>query len=341
MKRILKARIVILPILLTFFPFGVTAQMVAELYQAKVFLNNRSTEELDRGFSNALVKVLIKLTGQSQISSNLPWVKTLIDGAESFIERYSFEPVAKPNPGLNLLAVFDKKILTQELETLEIRQWNSVRPTILFKMVKNSENLSDIYNLDKTYYKWINEKAIDRGLPVANLELPKIQPNIDNPNDLQISNQNKFPGSVEFSINVSANNATEIDAVLLFLEEKKKFNFIEIEPETAAGKLVDLVADHIAKTILLNFEETKTQEVVLEFFNINSRKEFEKLLAYLSELEQIENIFIKSIKATSLKLEILVKGGLRGFEQSILYSEQVQKTSNRNSMQYNFFDKGE
>ena len=127
---------------------------------------------------------------------------------------------------------------------------------------------------------------------------------------------------------------------MFFLKEKKKFNFIEIDPETATGKLVDLVADHIAKTILLNFEETKTQEVILEFFNINSRKEFEKLLAYLSEVEQIENISIKSIKATSLKLEILVKGGLRGFEHSVLYSEILQKTSNRNSMQYNFLDKG-
>ena len=82
MKRILKARIVILLISLTFIPFVVSAQMVAELYQAKVFLNDRSAEELNRGFSEALVKVLIKLTGQSQISSNLPWVKTIIDGAK-------------------------------------------------------------------------------------------------------------------------------------------------------------------------------------------------------------------------------------------------------------------
>ena len=121
-----------------------------------------------------MVKVLIKLTGQSQISSNLPWVKTLIDGAESFIERYSFlEPVAKPNAGLNLLAAFDKNIKFQELETLEIRQWNSVRPTILFKMIKNRENLGDIYNLDKIYYELINQKAIDRGLTSCKFGITK------------------------------------------------------------------------------------------------------------------------------------------------------------------------
>ena len=340
MKRILKARIVILFILLTFVPFGVPAKLVAELYQTKVFLNDRSTEELNRGFSEALVKVLIKLTGQSQISLNLPWVKTLIDGAESFIERYSFEPVSKPSAGLNLLATFDKKILTQELETLEIRQWNSVRPTILFKLVGNSENLSKLNNFDKIYYERINHKAIDRGLPVATFKMPKIQPNSRYPNELKFNNQDKYPGSVEFAINVGANNDIEIDATLMFLEEKQKFNFIEVDPETAASKLVDLVADYVAKTVLLNFGETKTQEVVLEFFNVNSRKEFERLLAYLSELEQIENIFIRSVEATSLKLEIIVKGGLRGFEQSVLYSEVLRKISNRNLKQYNFLDKG-
>ena len=329
MKRILKARIVFLLISLTFIPFVVSAQMVAELYQAKVFLNDRSAEELNRGFSEALVKVLIKLTGQSQISSNLPWVKTIIDGAESFIERYSFEPVSKPHAGLNLLATFDKKILTQELETLEIRQWSSVRPTILFKLVSNNENFDNIDNLVEN----IKHKAIDRGLPVATLELPKVEPDSEYPKRLQVNNENKYPGSVEFSMKIGTNNIIEIDAALLFLEKRQKFNFIAMNLETAASKLVDLVADHVAKTILLNFGESRTQEVALEFFNINSRRKFERLLAYLSELEQIENIFIKSIKATSLKLEILVKGGLRGFEQSVLYSEVLQKTSNRNSLQ--------
>ncbi len=98
--------------------------------------------------------------------------------------------------------------------------------------------------------------------------------------------------------------------------------------------------DHVAKTILLNVRETKTQDVVLEFFNIKSRKEFERLLAYLSALEQIEKVFVKSIEATSLKLEIFVKGGLKGFEQCVLYSEVLQRTSNRNPLQYNFLDKG-
>lgn len=340
MKRILKARIIILLISLTFIPFVVSAQMVAELYQAKVFLNDRSAEELNRGFSEALVKVLIKLTGQSQISSNLPWVKTIIDGAESFIERYSFEPVSKPHAGLNLLATFDKKILTQELETLEIRQWSSVRPTILFKLVSNNENFDNIDNLVENYYENIKHKAIDRGLPVATLELPKVEPDIEYPQKLQVNNENKYPGSVEFLMKSGTNNVIEIDAALLFLEKRQKFNFIAMNLETAASKLVDLVADHVAKTILLNFGESRTQEVALEFFNINSRRKFERLLAYLSELEQIENIFIKSIKATSLKLEILVKGGLRGFEQSVLYSEVLQKTSNRNSLQYNFLDNG-
>ena len=72
MKRIRKARIAFLFISLIFFPFAVSAKMVEGLYQTKVFLNDRSTAELNRGFSEALVKVLIKLTGQSEISSNLP-----------------------------------------------------------------------------------------------------------------------------------------------------------------------------------------------------------------------------------------------------------------------------
>ena len=141
--------------------------MVEGLYQTKVFLNDRSTAELNRGFSEALVKVLIKLTGQSEISSNLPWVRTLIDGAESFIERYSFEPVSEPKIGLNLLAAFDKKILIQELKTLEIRQWGSVRPTILFEIAKKHEDSINLNNSDLNYYETINRKAIERACQLS------------------------------------------------------------------------------------------------------------------------------------------------------------------------------
>ena len=340
MKRIRKARMAFLLILLIFFPFAVSAQMVEGLYQTKVFLNDRSTAELNRGFSEALVKVLIKLTGQSEISSNLPWVKTLIDGAESFIERYSFEPVSEPKVGLNLLAAFDKKILVQELRTLEIRQWGSVRPTISFVIAKNREDPINLVDSGMTYYEIINQKAIERGLPVAFLGAFNTQSNTVYSNELYVGNKNKYPGSVEFFLNTLTNNVIEVDATLWFLNEKQEFNFVENDPGNAARRLVDLVVDHVAKTILSNVRETKTQDVVLEFFNIKTRKEFEKLLAYLSELEQIEKVFVKSIKATSLKLEIFVKGGLNGFEQCVLYSKVLQKTSNRNPLQYNFLDKG-
>ena len=124
-----------------------------------------------------------------------------------------------------------------------------------------------------------------------------------------------------------------------FLKRQKNLILLKLIPENAIGRLVDLVVDHVAKTILSNVRETKTQDVVLEFFNIKSRKEFERLLAYLSALEQIEKVFVKSIEATSLKLEIFVKGGLKGFEQCVLYSEVLQRTSNRNPLQYNFLDK--
>ena len=134
MYKFLKARIKILLILIPLFPCIISAQMVSELYQARVLIADRSSEELARGFSEALVKVLIKLTGQSEVSSSMPWVKMLVDGAESFIERYSFEPKLENDTELTLLAVFDKKILSQELKTLEIRQWNSVRPLTLFKL---------------------------------------------------------------------------------------------------------------------------------------------------------------------------------------------------------------
>ena len=340
MKRIRKARIAFLFISLIFFPFAVSAKMVEGLYQTKVFLNDRSTAELNRGFSEALVKVLIKLTGQSEISSNLPWVRTLIDGAESFIERYSFEPVSEPKAGLNLLATFDKKILIQELKTLEIRQWGSVRPTISFEIAKKQEDSISLDNSDPTYYETINRKAIERGLPVVFSESRNVQPNVGYSSEFYVSNQNRYPGSVEFSINTGVNNVTEVNAVLWFLKETQEFNFIETDSENAVRRLVDLVVDHVAKTILSNVRETKTQDVVLEFFNIKSRQEFERLLAYLSALEQIDKVFVKSIEATSLKLEIFVKGGLKGFEQCVLYSEVIRRTSNRNPLQYNFLDKG-
>ena len=149
-------------------------------------------------------------------------MRTLIDGAESFIERYSFEPVSEPKIGLNLLAAFDKKILIQELKTLEIRQWGSVRPTILFEIAKKHEDSINLNNSDLNYYETINRKAIERGLPVAFSESRSVQPNVGYSSEFYVSYKDRYPGSVEFSIKTGVDNVTEVNAALWFLKETKR-----------------------------------------------------------------------------------------------------------------------
>ena len=42
-----------------------------------------------------------------------------------------------------------------------------------------------------------------------------------------------------------------------FLKETQEFNFIETDSENAVRRLVDLVVDHVAKTILSNVRRLK------------------------------------------------------------------------------------
>ena len=338
MNTIRKARFIIIMLSLSIYSCSISAEMVAGLYQARVLIADRSESELTRGFSEALVKVLIKLTGQSQISSNMPWVRMLIDGAESFIERYSFELKPENQKELSLLAVFDKKILSQELQTLEIRRWNSVRPTILFRIIEPYGNLSPEYILEQDYYDIINKKATDRGLPVTFFQSQSDSFENQYEDDLKLNYLAQYPAHVEFSITSFTADKLQLNGSLFFLNKKKILNMSGNNIKALLDRMVDVTADHIASVIVLNDGGIEPQEVILEFFGIESREEFERLLKYLDALEQVGKTSVKTIEASSIELEITVKGGVRGFEQSVMYSKVLQKTSDRNSLQYTFLE---
>ena len=338
MNTVRKARVIIIMLSSFIYPCSISAEMVTGLYQARVLIADRSESELTRGFSEALVKVLIKLTGQSQISSNMPWVSMLIDGAESLIERYSFEPKPENQTELSLLAVFDKKILSQELQTLEIRQWNSVRPKILFRTRERYGTLLAEDILEQDYYDIINKKATDRGLPVRFFQSQSDSFENQYEDGSKLNYLAQYPAYVEFSITSFTADKIQLNGSLFFLNKKKILNISGNDIKALLDQMVDVTADHIANVIVLNDGVIEPQEVILEFFGIESREEFERLLKYLDALEQVGKTSVKTIEASSIELEISVNGGVRGFEQSVIYSKVLQKTSDRNSLQYTFLE---
>ena len=131
-NRILRVIRVVIFSLWGFAPASLMATDVANLYTAEVPIYGKSEEELEEAVGSALKSVLVKITGSASGAGDS--VIVLVDGAMSFLERYSYIE-SEETDLVYLSATFDQSILNSELTTLEIPIWGKERPNTLLKVL--------------------------------------------------------------------------------------------------------------------------------------------------------------------------------------------------------------
>ena len=146
-------------------PASLMAIDVANLYTAEVPISGKSDDELEKAVGSALKSVLVKITGNASGAGDS--VSVLIDGAMSFLERYSYIESSETDL-VYLSATFDQFILNSELTTLEIPIWGKERPNTLLKVLVDTgfgyeDPQHELYDL---LLNMFSERARYRGLPI-------------------------------------------------------------------------------------------------------------------------------------------------------------------------------
>ena len=319
-------------------PASLMAIDVANLYTAEVPISGKSDDELEEAVGSALKSVLVKITGNASGAGDS--VSVLIDGAMSFLERYSYLESGETDL-VYLSATFDQSILNSELTTLEIPIWGKERPNTLLKVLvdKGSGYEDPEHEQYDLLLKMFSERARNRGLPIKFSQkqiLGKINDELFSSANSGIKENfhekrlgQKYPASCIVLVNLKETHGDIWEAFwsLSIGDEETQFRSEGDLIDIVTSEIIDSVVDKVAAVFLEPIIVRKPEVIEIGIIGLARSTEFLGVLAYLSKLDLVDNVSISSMQTEQISLTVSTRKSRRELLQSIAFGNYLSLVS--------------
>jgi len=177
-------------------PVAGRSAVVTGLYEAEVPVPDQSNASQKQGVANALLNVLIKLTGDREVQGRAG-AASLLEHPEQYVQQYQFhkKPVIVNNQlsldeRLYLWVSFKADSLDKALQNNSVPQWGRIRPATLIWLVTQLGPDRKFVGLEDElgYAAILDGRAQQRGVPVAH-------PLLDNEDRLVVKETDVVGGS--------------------------------------------------------------------------------------------------------------------------------------------------
>jgi len=143
---------------------NVEAEVIDDLYDAKIAVNDQSQRTQNKAFSLALQQVLIKVRGNSDLLSNQK-ITHAMTKVTPFIRSYSYEKQAAQ---LYLVISFDPQRVENLIRNAGFPVWDKRRPdTLIWLAIKSSDGSARQIATTSEYaeiYQQLSARAAQRGI---------------------------------------------------------------------------------------------------------------------------------------------------------------------------------
>tara|TARA_A100001037_G_C15119265_1_gene622963 strand:+ start:486 stop:1610 length:1125 start_codon:yes stop_codon:yes gene_type:complete len=322
-------------VFIVFYSMETSAYDVSGLYQARVPVLDRSSTELSRGASLALSRVLVKLTGQVELTSK-PELMLLQSRAKEFLLQYTYEK-RQENEKLYLVAEFDPNALAAELEPLDVPIWGKERPLTFLYVVVTRPTGRQIFTAQESATYLFENRASYRGIPVVFPETEEIGSDLSlfSPHDMEIFLEKKSlsrsSGQDTSSfmlghLSQSALGIWEADWILQVGQERYRWklesDILELLIEGSVDVLADSLVRRFADPVLL----ARAEQLTIEISGVRSLQDYARVCAYVDSLDTVSEIFVREITEGNLYLDVTAKGGPKALRQSISFGDLLVGT---------------
>lgn len=140
---------------------------VEGLYEARVPVDSQTAEERSQAVTEALVEVLIKLTGQQDVSTH-PGLQDALQGATRYMQQFRYLAAEPPATGQQLAVRFDPSALSELLSQQKLPLWGRSRPATLLWLAVEQNGRRELVgaNSEDRLQDMVASHAQRRGLPV-------------------------------------------------------------------------------------------------------------------------------------------------------------------------------
>lgn len=155
------------------------ALKVSGLYQATVPVSDESAATRNPAIKQALLQVLVKLTGERNISKT-SGIGPIIERPERFVQQFRYRQTTDAEnqqaPTPELWVQFDETALNDALRSYGLTVWGKERPSILVWLAHEDNQVRRLVSFEETpkYMTMLDQRAAARGLsllfPLLDLE---------------------------------------------------------------------------------------------------------------------------------------------------------------------------
>ena len=307
-------------------PVAGRSAVLTGLYQAEVLVPDQSDTSQKEGVANALLNVLIKLTGDRKVQDRAG-VANLLQHPEQYVQQYQFhkKPVIVNNQltldeQLYLWVSFNSDILDKAMQNINLPQWGSIRPvTLLWLVTQQGQDRKFISLEDELgYAAVIDGRAQQRGIPV-------VYPLLDSEDSQMVKETDVIGGILDPFRKASQRYATDVVVIgtlsnvsatswegrwtMLLDNEPVTWSVKGANAEQALYSGIDRLADELASRFVHATAKAGESGVEIEVKDIDDFDQYSKVLKYLRTLNSVVSVDIKAVEPGSVTYSVIATGG--------------------------------
>jgi hypothetical protein len=327
--------------ILLIFSSLVYAIPAASLYQITIPAPSESQDDLQKTLPEALIQVMIKVSGNSKIAQS-SFLQAQLPQAASFVESYTYLHTSE---GLALQVQFARKAINQLIRQTGDQIWDDQRPLTLIALVAQDPSGPTLLNsqANSPLINVLQQNAERRGLPIL-LPLMDIQDMQDITQD-DVSNLN-VDGVLKVAHRYGAKNILEgriypvadnqWRGVWLFVSEEKNIQW-QIQGNSAEQVIANTF-DKLANTLVSRVTKEEhlvsgKQQVLLHITQVNGLQDYADIIKYLRGLGPVANINVINVAPDNIDVEVNIEGGVEALNDVLHSSSKLQLQTNADASQ--------
>ncbi len=304
-----------------------SAVEVPNLYMGKVIVTDHSLAQRRQAQQQALLQVLIKVSGNAEIAT-LPNVSAILKSANKFVEAYRYEP---PKP-YRLLVRFDHQSIDHILRKLGQAIWSRERPLTLIWLVTqtDNDNRQIIYGDENSdAVNIIKQQAFKRGLPV-------VLPIMDLAGNAQITADDIW--NINQPTILQASKRYHADNILVGRVSQGQGHWELIQGtekivwETTGDTLAEVITaeiNHLANALAARYAVlaqplNNENAVTLIVNNVQTLKEYATVTKLLRRLTPVASLQVVKVFPHKVAYELKLSGSIEALTQAISLDKRLQ-----------------
>ncbi len=348
----MKSIIIVLIFFCTLLAHNAAAIKVSDLYQATVPVVDETASSHRYAIKQALIQVLVKLTGDRNISNNAN-IGTLLARPEHLVQQFRYRQAdvtqSEQNPSLILWVQFEEAALNEALDTYGLPIWGSERPSVLVWLAHEDNRIRRLASFEDhpEYLNTIDQVAVARGVAI-------LFPLFDLEDNTRIRVSDVWGDFKEPLLAASSRYQADVLLIGKIIQtspdiwearwsayshnQDLRWTTAGTSVATALTAGVDELADRLAAQYAIP-GSTITENIQMTVTDINNLDEYAKTLSYLASMQSIKSVQVKLVAVDKVVFDVVNQGGLAAINQSIALGKTLAPVGNGGQLIYRLLPK--